>query len=176
MWICAECIGCATRSLPRGNRCQGRRARRSGRTGPWLCPCFAAAAVRCGARPGTLLSYLASRLSSMNTYLTLLTGGGLTAAGVVASGLLANWLGSRRDWCFSVCRGMPFCPCYFRVDLRPGPGLVLLLCWRHRPAPTARRPAASASGAVACLHPAASEPAELRPDQGGADNGMAHIQ
>jgi hypothetical protein len=62
-----------------------------------LCPCFAAAAARCGARPGTLLSYLASRLSSMNTYLTLLTGGGLTAAGVVASGLLANWLGSRRD-------------------------------------------------------------------------------
>ena len=52
VWICAECIRCATRSLPRGNRCQGRRARRSGRTGPWLCPCFAAAARR-GARPGT---------------------------------------------------------------------------------------------------------------------------
>ena len=26
----------------------------------------------------------------------------------------------------AVCRGMPFCPCYSRVDLRPGPGLVLL--------------------------------------------------
>jgi hypothetical protein len=33
----------------------------------------------------------------VNTYLTLLTGGGLVAAGSVASGLLANWLGSRRD-------------------------------------------------------------------------------
>ena len=28
---------------------------------------------------------------------------------------------------------MPFCPCYSRVDLRPGPGLVLLLCWRQNP-------------------------------------------
>ena len=33
----------------------------------------------------------------------------------------------------AVCRGMPFCPCYSRVDLRPGPGLVLLLCWRENP-------------------------------------------
>jgi hypothetical protein len=33
----------------------------------------------------------------MNTYLTLLTGGGLIAAGAVVSGLLTNWLGSRRD-------------------------------------------------------------------------------
>ena len=33
----------------------------------------------------------------MSTYLSLLTGGGLIAAGAVASGLLANWLGSRRD-------------------------------------------------------------------------------
>ena len=31
----------------------------------------------------------------------------------------------------AVCRGMPFCPCYSRVDLRPSPGLVLLLCWRE---------------------------------------------
>ena len=34
----------------------------------------------------------------------------------------------------AVCRGMPFCPCYARVDLRPGPGLVLHLCWRQNPA------------------------------------------
>ena len=33
----------------------------------------------------------------------------------------------------AVCRGMPFCPCYCRVDLRPGSGLVLLLCWRGNP-------------------------------------------
>jgi hypothetical protein len=33
----------------------------------------------------------------MNTYVTLLTGGGLIAAGAVVSGLLTNWLGSRRD-------------------------------------------------------------------------------
>jgi hypothetical protein len=33
----------------------------------------------------------------MNTYLTLLTGGGLIAAGAVVTGLLSNWLGSRRD-------------------------------------------------------------------------------
>jgi hypothetical protein len=33
----------------------------------------------------------------MNTFLALLAGGGLVAAGSVASGLLANWLGSRRD-------------------------------------------------------------------------------
>jgi hypothetical protein len=33
----------------------------------------------------------------MNTYLTLLTGGGLIAAGAVVNGLLTNWLGSRRD-------------------------------------------------------------------------------
>jgi hypothetical protein len=33
----------------------------------------------------------------MNAYLTLLTGGGLVAAGSVASGLLTNWLGSSRD-------------------------------------------------------------------------------
>ncbi len=29
----------------------------------------------------------------------------------------------------AVCRGMPFCPCYLRVDLRPGSRLVLPLCW-----------------------------------------------
>jgi hypothetical protein len=28
---------------------------------------------------------------------------------------------------------MPFCPCSSRVDLRPSPGLVLLLCWRENP-------------------------------------------
>jgi hypothetical protein len=33
----------------------------------------------------------------MSTYLTLLTGGGLIAAGAVASGLLTNWQGARRD-------------------------------------------------------------------------------
>jgi hypothetical protein len=33
----------------------------------------------------------------MSTSLTLLTGGGLIAAGTVASGLLANWLGAKRD-------------------------------------------------------------------------------
>ena len=27
--------------------------------------------------------------------------------------------------------GMPFCPCYFGVDLRPNPGLVLPLCVRR---------------------------------------------
>jgi len=32
-----------------------------------------------------------------------------------------------------VCRGMPFCPCCFRVDLHPSPGLVLLLCWPQQP-------------------------------------------
>ena len=40
----------------------------------------------------------------------------------------------------AVCRGMPFCPCYSRVDLRPRPGLVLLLCWRENP----RQPGTSA--------------------------------
>jgi hypothetical protein len=38
------------------------------------------------------------------------------------------------DTSAAVCRGMPFCPCYSRVDLRPSPGLVLLLCWRENPA------------------------------------------
>jgi hypothetical protein len=33
----------------------------------------------------------------MNVYLTLLTGGGLVAAGSVANGWLTNWLSSRRD-------------------------------------------------------------------------------
>jgi hypothetical protein len=33
----------------------------------------------------------------MNTFLTLLAGGGLVAAGTIASGLLANWLGFKRD-------------------------------------------------------------------------------
>ena len=33
----------------------------------------------------------------------------------------------------AVCRGMPFCPCYFRVDLRPRTRFVLLLCWRESP-------------------------------------------
>jgi hypothetical protein len=33
----------------------------------------------------------------MDTYLTLLAGGGLVAAGSVATGWLTNWLGSRRD-------------------------------------------------------------------------------
>jgi hypothetical protein len=33
----------------------------------------------------------------LNIILTLLTSGGLIAAGAVASGLLANWLGARRD-------------------------------------------------------------------------------
>jgi hypothetical protein len=33
----------------------------------------------------------------MNTYLTLLTGGGLVAVGSVANALLAHWLGSKRD-------------------------------------------------------------------------------
>ncbi len=33
----------------------------------------------------------------MNAYLTLLTGGGLVAVSSVATGLLAGWLGSRRD-------------------------------------------------------------------------------
>src|SRR5437667_7206968 len=32
-----------------------------------------------------------------------------------------------------VCRGMPFCPCCFRVDLHPSPELVLLLCWPQQP-------------------------------------------
>jgi hypothetical protein len=42
----------------------------------------------------------------------------------------------------AVCRGMPFCPCYFRVDLRLGPGLVLLLCWRESPDSQGYLPAA----------------------------------
>src|SRR5260370_34669216 len=33
----------------------------------------------------------------MSMYLTLLTSGGLIAAGAVASGLLTNWQGARRD-------------------------------------------------------------------------------
>jgi hypothetical protein len=33
----------------------------------------------------------------MNTYVTLLTGGGLVAAGSIASGWLTSWLGSKRD-------------------------------------------------------------------------------
>ena len=33
----------------------------------------------------------------MSTYLTLLAGGGLVAAGSVATGWLTNWLGSKRD-------------------------------------------------------------------------------
>jgi hypothetical protein len=33
----------------------------------------------------------------MNMYLTLLTGGGLIAAGAVVNGLLSNWQGARRD-------------------------------------------------------------------------------
>jgi hypothetical protein len=33
----------------------------------------------------------------MNTFLTLLTGGGLVAAGAALSALVNNWLGSKRD-------------------------------------------------------------------------------
>lgn len=33
----------------------------------------------------------------MNTFKTLLTGGGLTAIGVVLAGLVTNWLGAKRD-------------------------------------------------------------------------------
>ena len=38
------------------------------------------------------------------------------------SGAYKLILGSRA----AMCRGMPFCPCYLRVDLRPGPGLCCL--------------------------------------------------
>ena len=54
--------------------------------------------ARQAARVGApFLSYLPVRLWSMNTYLTLLTGGGLTAAGGVVIGLVNNWQGARRD-------------------------------------------------------------------------------
>jgi hypothetical protein len=29
------------------------------------------------------------------------------------------------------CRAMPFCPCYFRVDLSRSPRVVLVLCVRR---------------------------------------------
>src|SRR5260370_32658245 len=49
------------------------------------------------AEAAPVLSYLLGRLSSMSMYLTLLTSGGLIAAGAVASGLLTNVQGARRE-------------------------------------------------------------------------------
>jgi len=53
---------------------------------------------RAGVRTIGLLDRSAAvRLSPMNTFLAVLTGGGLAALGGLGSGWLNNWLGSKRD-------------------------------------------------------------------------------
>ena len=50
----------------------------------------------------------------------------------------------------AACRGMPFCPCYLRVDLRPGPGLCCLCVGANTPDGQGHPPAAGSRQDLRC--------------------------